>query len=225
MRSARQLKKDEVNFQAFCAAFGSQGGLVFAVNCGLPYEWRKYILKWNTEFCRWVDQSRGGLITIYGKKDHFVDEIMTWDRWCAFWNQQGFKVFTSPAILQAGADFGLSPKSWVSKKPVRELCKEEKKIMEALRVSTDKVKEMETAVAKAEAEKVVDPEFPQPEQTCVIIGDEDGSLLDRLMERTHADVEKLLDERLPTEEAKDQQCQETAAQAHDEEPLPLAGSE
>ncbi len=225
MRSARQLKKDEINFQAFCAAYATQGSLVFGVNCGLPYEWRKYILKWNAEFCRWIDQSRGGLITIYGKREHFVDEVMTWDRWCAFWNKQGFVIFQNPEMLEAGADFGLRPKSWVSKKPTRELCKQEKAAMAFMLKETAKAREMMQAVEKAEAEQVIDPEFPQPEKPRVIIGDDEGVLLDGLMERTHSSIEQLLHEGLPTEEAKDQQCQETSAQAHDEEPLPLVGSE
>lgn len=197
---------------------------MFGVNCSLPYKWRKYVLKWNTEFCRWVDQSRGGLITIYGKREHFVDEVMTWERWQTFWVRQGFRVFTNPAVLEAGADFGLAPKSWVSKKPVRELCKEEKKFMDSVRQASSKVKEMDEAVAKAEEEKIIDPGFPKPAPV-IIVGDSEGKILDDLMERLQPKIDELLNEGLPAEEGKDQQCQESSAQAHDEEPLPLAGSE
>jgi len=148
---SRTSKKDETNFEIFCSIWSQQGSLVFGANCSLPYKWRKYVLKWNAELARYVDQSRGGLITIYGKREFFVDELMTWDRWCAFWNRQGFRIIVDKAQLPEEADFGLSPKSWTSKKHTRQLCKEEKETLAFIKESMGKLEEMQNAVETEKA--------------------------------------------------------------------------
>lgn len=191
---SRTSKKDEINFETFSSIWSQQGSLVFGVNCSLPYKWRKYVLKWNAELARYVDQSRGGLITIYGKREFFVDELMTWDRWCAFWNRQGFRIIIAKDQLPEEADFGLCPKSWTSRKHTRQLCKEEKATLDFIKASVGKLEEMQNAVDTEKAKLAQSGEI-------------------------------LLNQGLPAEEAKDQQSQESPAEAHDEQALPLLSSE
>lgn len=148
---SRTAHKDEVNFETFCSIWSQQGSLVYGVNCSLPYPWRKYVLKWNAELARYVDQSRGGLITIYGKKAFFVDEVMTWERWVAFWKRQGFRLILAKDQLPEEADFGLAPKAWTSKKHTRQLCKEEKETIAFIKASVGKLEEMQNAVEQEKA--------------------------------------------------------------------------
>ncbi len=134
-------------------AFTFGAGLIIALNLTLPYEWRKYALKWNGELARYADHSRGGIIAVYGKKSAFVDEFMQWPNWCDFWRRQGFKVVDDPAQMPEGADFKLQPARWRSKKPLRSLLKQEEETIEFMKASSEAMRKMAQDIDLKEQEQ------------------------------------------------------------------------
>lgn len=149
----RSMSEADACVRALNKAFTFGASLIVALNLSLPYEWRKYALKWNGELARYADYSRAGMITIFGKKSAFADDFMTWKHWRDFFKLQGFKVVCNPSQLPEGADFKLQPKLWRSTKPTRSLLKEEEDTLEFMRESRAAMEKMAKDIELAEQQQ------------------------------------------------------------------------